>query len=444
MFKLFGFAVLALIILGIVPLIIQLLAAVAVPLVVLALLAASSLLVFRIVRAFTAPKIKQARQRPKVRERHQEGQDRRQSQERRQKHSRRQGEDRTQEQDRHQQDSRHQQKKQQWSNGQYKKAGTHPRSYYEMLGIESNATREEIEEAWRRIDFGQYLPIEIRRTYFEAYSVLITPEKRRKYDAKLERQRHEKESKQYQGQRRSQEREHGRKTEHEQKSYQERDRHRHTGTGQKEKPPFSGTYYELLGIEPNATRDEIAKAWRRFAIQWHPDVCNHPDATDVFQAGNEAQEALIDPAKRSLYDAQLSRRQHATGAGWQAQYRSPAENRQQSKHWNSTVRSQQSRQWRASENRNYHSHRGSSQSTKNSRSRRSSKYRGRYFTGTWARIRLGPWSGSWGAWIESLYVLEGDYAIIRRQDGREILVVVISVLNRSQGNRVTLCRVKNI
>ena len=444
MFKLFGFAVLALIILGIVPLIIQLLAAVAVLLVVLALLAASSLLVFRIVRAFTAPKIIQARQRPKERERHQEGQERRQSQERHQKHSRRQGEDRTQEQDRHQQNRRHQQKKQQWSNGQNEKADTHPRSYYEMLGIESNATREEIDEAWRRIDFGQYLPIEIRRTYFEAYSVLITPEKRRKYDAKLKRQRHEKESEQDQGQRRSQERERGRQTEYEQKSYQERDRHRHTGTGQKEKPPFSGTYYELLGIEPNATRDEIARAWRRFAIQWHPDVCNHPDATDVFQAGNEAQEALIDPAKRRLYDAQLSRRQHAAGAGWQAQYRSPAENRQQSKHWNSTVRSQQSRQWRASENRNYHSHRGSSQSTKNSRSRRSSKYRGRYFKGTWARIRLGPWSGSWGAWIESLYVLEGDYAIIRRQDGREILVVVISVLNRSQGNRVTLCRVKNI
>ena len=442
MFKLFGFAVLALFILGIIPLVIRLLAAAAVLLVVLALLAASSLLVFRIVRAFTAPKIKQARQRAKVRERHQEGRDRRQSQERQQKHSRRQEEDRTQ--DRHQQNSRHRQKKQQWSNGQNEKADTHPRSYYEMLGIESNATREEIDEAWRRIDFGQYLPIEIRRTYFEAYSVLTAPEKRRQYDAKLERQRHEKESKQNQGQRRHQEREHGRQTEYEQKSYQEQDRHRHTGTGQKEKPPLTGTYYELLGIEPKASRDEIAKAWRRFAIQWHPDVCNYPDATEVFQAGNEAREALLDPAKRRLYDAQLRHKQHATGAGWQAQYRSRAENSQQSKHWDSTVRSQQSRQWRAGKNRNYHSHRGSSQSTKNSRSRRSSKYRGRYFKGTWARIRLGPWSGSWGAWIESLYVLEGDYAIIRRQDGREILVVVISVLNRSQGNRVTLCRVKSI
>ena len=142
--------------------------------------------------------------------------------------------------------------------------------------------------------------------------------------------------------------------------------------------------------------------------------------------------------------AQLSRRQHATGSGRRAHYQSPVENRDQSKHWNSTDRSQQSRRWRANENRRYSSHRGSSQGTKNHRARRSSKYRGRYFTGTWARIRLGPWSGSWGAWIESLYVLEGDYAIIRRRDGREILVLVISVLNRSRGNRVSLCRVKSI
>ncbi len=142
--------------------------------------------------------------------------------------------------------------------------------------------------------------------------------------------------------------------------------------------------------------------------------------------------------------AQFSRRQHAKGSGRQAHYQCPAENRDQSKHWNSTDRSQQSRRWRANENRRYSSHRGSSQGTKNHRARRSSKYRGRYFTGTWARIILGPWSGLCGVWIESLYVLEGDYAIIRRRDGREILVVVISILNRSRGNRVTLCRVKSI
>ncbi len=444
MFRLLGFAVLALFILGIVPLIIQLLAAVAVLLGVLALLAASSMLVFLIVRAFTVRKSEQGRQRPKVKGRHQQGHNRRQSQQQHQKHSRCQQEDGVQGHDRHQDNSRKQQKKQHWRNGQYTKADTHPRSYYEMLGIETDATREEIDEAWRRIDFGQYLPIETRRAYFEAYNVLITPEKRRKYDSKLERQRHEKEPEQYQGRKRQQERKNRRKTEYKQEGSREQDQRRHSGTGQMEKPPLTGTYYELLGIEPRATRDEIVKAWRKFAKQWHPDVYHNPGATKILQAGNEAKEALIDPEKRSEYDAQLSRRQHATGSGRQAHYRSPAETRDQSKHWNSTDRSQQSRRWRANENRRYSSHRGSSQGTKNHRARRSSKYRGRYFTGTWARIRRGPRSGSWGAWIESQYVLEGDYAIIRRRDGREILVVVISILNRSRGNRVTLCRVKSI
>ena len=206
MFRLLGFAVLALFILGMVPLIIQLLAAVAVLLGVLALLAVSSMLVFRIVKAFTVPKPDQARQRPKERGRHQEGQNRRQSQERHEKNSRHQQEDTTQGQDRHQDNSRHQQNEQQWSNGQYAKADTHPRSFYEMLGIRSNVTRKEIDEAWRRIDYGQNLPIETRRAYFEAYSTLINPERRRQYDTKLERHRHENESKQYQGRKRRQER----------------------------------------------------------------------------------------------------------------------------------------------------------------------------------------------------------------------------------------------
>ena len=442
MFRFLGFAILSLIIIVLVPLIIQLFAAAAALFVGLALLVASCLLVFRLVRAFTSPKIEQARQRPKMRERHQEGQNRRQTQDRHQKYRRRQKADRPQNQGRHQENSRHQQKKQQWRAGQHKKANTQPGSYYEMLGVESNATRKEIEKSWRRIDFGQYLPIEFRRMCFQAYSVLINPEERRKYDAELERKRHEKEPNQYQEHRRRQEREQKRQKEYEQKCYQEQDRHRHTG--QHVKPPLSGTYYERLGIEPDATRDEIVKAWRRFAIQWHPDVCNNPDATEIFKAGNEAKEALKDPARRSLYDAQLSRSERATRKENQSQYQSPSQNRQQSRHWHTSRRSQQNRHRSAEENRRQNGHRGTNQSAHDTRSRRSTHSRGRYFIGTWARIRQGPWRGSWGAWIESLYVREGDHALIRRRDGREILVVVIAVLSRSPGNRVTLCRVESI
>lgn len=434
MFRFLGFAILSLIIIVLVPLIIQLFAAAAALFVGLALLVASCLLVFRLVRVFTTPRIEQARQGPKMRERHQEGQNRRQTQDRHQKYRRRQKTDRPQSQGRHQENSRHQQKKQQWHAGQHKNANKQPGSYYEMLGVESNATRKEIEKAWRRIDFGQYLPIEIRRMYFQAYGVLTNPEERSKYDAELERKRHEKEPNQYQ--------EHRRRQEREQKCYQEQDRHRHTG--RHVKPPLSGTYYELLGIERNATRDEIAKAWRRFAIQWHPDVCNHPDATAIFKAGNEAQEALKDPARRSLYDAQLSRSEQATREENQSQYQSPSQNRQPSRHWHTSRRSQQNRHRSAGENKRHNGHRGTNQSAHNARSRHSTHSRGLNFNGTWARIRQGPWRGSWGAWIESLYVREGDHAIIRRRDGREILVVVIAVLSRSPGNRVTLCRVESI
>lgn len=57
-------------------------------------------------------------------------------------------------------------------------------TYYELLGVDCNATEEKIKKAWRNKDRGQYLPIELRCAFQSAYKTLSDPDERRKYDAK--------------------------------------------------------------------------------------------------------------------------------------------------------------------------------------------------------------------------------------------------------------------
>ncbi len=63
-------------------------------------------------------------------------------------------------------------------------------------------------------------------------------------------------------------------------------------------------YYEILGVDRNATQDDIKKAFRDLAKKWHPDL--HPDnkqeAEDKFKEISEAYEVLSDPQKRKVYD----------------------------------------------------------------------------------------------------------------------------------------------
>ena len=88
-------------------------------------------------------------------------------------------------------------------------------------------------------------------------------------------------------------------------------------------------YYKILGVDKNASQDDIKKAFRKLARKYHPDLNpNDPSAKDKFQEINEANEVLSDPEKRKKYDeygehwkhadefeAQKKARQHTGGGG---------------------------------------------------------------------------------------------------------------------------------
>ncbi|HLJ79845.1 MAG TPA: molecular chaperone DnaJ [Ktedonobacterales bacterium] len=61
-------------------------------------------------------------------------------------------------------------------------------------------------------------------------------------------------------------------------------------------------YYEILGVARNASEDDIKKAFRRLARQYHPDVNREKGAEERFKEINEAYEVLGDGQKRQAYD----------------------------------------------------------------------------------------------------------------------------------------------
>ena len=69
-------------------------------------------------------------------------------------------------------------------------------------------------------------------------------------------------------------------------------------------------YYKIMGVERNATQDEVKRAYRKLARKYHPDVSKETDAEKHFKEVGEAYEVLKDPEKRAAYD-QL-------GANWRA------------------------------------------------------------------------------------------------------------------------------
>jgi len=70
-------------------------------------------------------------------------------------------------------------------------------------------------------------------------------------------------------------------------------------------------YYKILGIDKNATADDIKKAYRKQARKLHPDLNpNDQEAHKKFQELNEANEVLSDPEKRKKYDKYGENWQH--------------------------------------------------------------------------------------------------------------------------------------
>src|SRR5947209_6908053 len=62
-------------------------------------------------------------------------------------------------------------------------------------------------------------------------------------------------------------------------------------------------YYKVLGLDKNATTDDIKKAYRKLARKHHPDLNpDNKEAHKTFQQINEANEVLSDPEKRKKYD----------------------------------------------------------------------------------------------------------------------------------------------
>ncbi|MFH4983933.1 hypothetical protein AB6A40_010642 [Gnathostoma spinigerum] len=78
-------------------------------------------------------------------------------------------------------------------------------------------------------------------------------------------------------------------------------------------------FYDILGVEPNASASDLKKAYRKLALKYHPD--KNPNEGERFKLISQAYEVLADPKKRQIYDE--AGEEGLSGAGGGANFHNP-------------------------------------------------------------------------------------------------------------------------
>ena len=87
-------------------------------------------------------------------------------------------------------------------------------------------------------------------------------------------------------------------------------------------------YYQILGVTPTASKQEIKQAYRKLSLQWHPDRNPGVDVTGIMQDINEAYKILNDDLCRERYDKEYQK------FNQQREYHKPKQQTSQSESWN--------------------------------------------------------------------------------------------------------------